>query len=99
MARLAGRKMLITGGASGIGKATATLFQQEGAAVAVLDRAGSAQAGGTFVPVDVADAASVQQAVRTAHTTLGGLDGVVNAAGIFSAAGLADTTAELFSQT
>ncbi len=99
MARLAGRKILITGGASGIGKATAALFRHEGAAVAVLDRAGRAEDGGIFVQVDVADAASVQQAVRTAEAALGGLDGVVNAAGIFSAAGLAETTAELFSQT
>jgi NAD(P)-dependent dehydrogenase (short-subunit alcohol dehydrogenase family) len=37
--------------------------------------------------------------VRAAETALGGLDGVVNAAGIFSPAGLADTTAELFSRT
>jgi NAD(P)-dependent dehydrogenase (short-subunit alcohol dehydrogenase family) len=51
-----------------------------------------------FVPVDVSDPDSVQQAVRTAATTLGGLDGVVNAAGIFSAAGIADTTADLFSR-
>jgi NAD(P)-dependent dehydrogenase (short-subunit alcohol dehydrogenase family) len=99
MARLAGRKILITGGASGIGKATAALFRQEGAAVAVLDRDGAAQDGGIFVAVDVADAASVQQAVRAAEAALGGLDGVVNAAGIFSPAGLADTTAELFSRT
>ena len=98
MARLAGRKILITGGASGIGKATAALFRQEGAAVAVLDRAGNAE-DGIFVQVDVADTDSVKQAVRTAEAALGGLDGVVNAAGIFSPAGLADTTAELFSRT
>jgi NAD(P)-dependent dehydrogenase (short-subunit alcohol dehydrogenase family) len=98
MARLAGRKILITGGVSGIGRATAALFQREGAGVAVLDRApGDWQ--GIFAPVDVADAASVQQAVRTAEAALGGLDGVVNAAGIFSAAGLADTSADLFSRT
>src|SRR3984957_12020675 len=98
MPRLAERKILITGGASGIGRATAVLFRGEGAKVAILDRPGSAQ-DGTFVPVDVADAASVRQAVRAAEAALGGLDGVVNAAGIFSAAGLADTTAALFSQT
>jgi NAD(P)-dependent dehydrogenase (short-subunit alcohol dehydrogenase family) len=98
MARLAGRRILITGGASGIGKATAALFRAEGAQVAILDRPGSASEG-IFVPVDVADATSVQQAVRAAESAMGGLDGVVNAAGIFSAAGLSDTTPDLFSQT
>jgi NAD(P)-dependent dehydrogenase (short-subunit alcohol dehydrogenase family) len=97
MARLTGRKILITGGASGIGLATAKLFRQEGAKVAVLDRATGAW-DGIFAQVDVADAASVQLAVRSAETALGGLDGVVNAAGIFSAAGLTDTTPELFSR-
>jgi NAD(P)-dependent dehydrogenase (short-subunit alcohol dehydrogenase family) len=98
MPRLNGRKILITGGASGIGYATAVLFRQEGANVAVLDRSTGAW-DGIFAQVDVADAASVQQAVRAAESALGGLDGVVNAAGIFSAAGLADTTADLFSRT
>ena len=98
MARLAGRKILITGGASGIGRATATLFQAEGARVAVLDRPGTAHEG-LFVPVDVADPTSVRQAVQTAQAELDGLDGVVNAAGIFCPAGLADTTADLFSRT
>jgi NAD(P)-dependent dehydrogenase (short-subunit alcohol dehydrogenase family) len=98
LGRLLGRKILITGGSSGIGRATAALFIHEGAKVAILDRSSN---GGEeiFVAVDVADPISVQQAVRTAESALGGLDGVVNAAGIFSAAGLADTTAELFSRT
>jgi NAD(P)-dependent dehydrogenase (short-subunit alcohol dehydrogenase family) len=98
VARLRERKILITGGASGIGRATALLFREEGARIAILDRPGAAQ-DGTFVPADVADPASVQQAVRAAEAALGGLDGVVNAAGIFSPAGLADTTAELFTKT
>ncbi|MFL5252905.1 MAG: SDR family NAD(P)-dependent oxidoreductase, partial [Rhodopila sp.] len=98
MARLQGRRIIITGGASGIGRATTTLFRQEGAAVAVLDRASSPDGAQSF-EVDVSDVASVAKAVAAAAAALGGLDGVVNAAGIFSAAGLADTTAELFNRT
>jgi NAD(P)-dependent dehydrogenase (short-subunit alcohol dehydrogenase family) len=98
LGRLTGRRILITGGSSGIGQATASLFIREGAKVAILDRTANGQ-DEIFVPVDVADPVSVQQAVQAAASALGGLDGVVNAAGIFSAAGLADTTAELFSRT
>jgi NAD(P)-dependent dehydrogenase (short-subunit alcohol dehydrogenase family) len=98
MARLQGRRIIITGGASGIGRATTALFAKHGAAVAVLDRAASPDGVASF-EVDVSDAASVRQAVDAAVKALGGLDGVVNAAGIFSAAGLADTSPELFSRT
>ena len=105
MARLAGRKIIITGGASGIGRSTARLFAREGAAVTVLDRSDEAAAtvakeiGGTAVAVDVSDPASVANAVAAAAAAMGGIDGLVNAAGIFSAAGLDDTSAELFSRT
>ncbi len=105
MARLTGRKIIITGGASGIGRATAHLFATEGAAVAVLDRSAEAAAevaraiGGTAIAVDVADPASVDSAVAAAAVAMGGVDGLVNAAGIFSAAGLLDSTADLFTRT
>lgn len=105
MARLDGRRIIVTGGASGIGRATCALFAAEGARVAVFDRSvDAAQAvagpiGGIAVAVDVADAAQVAAAVAKAAVALGGVDGLVNAAGIFSAAGLADTTPALFAQT
>jgi len=85
--RLRGRRVLVTGAASGIGLATARLFRQEGAAVAMLDRdeTGLAKArveGATTLVCDVADERQVRAAVALAATALGGLDGVVNSAGI-----------------
>src|SRR3981189_1638979 len=98
MARLAGRKILITGGASGIGRATAVLCAREGASVAVLDRSEDAARevasaiDGKAFGVDVADPGSVDAAVEQAGAAMGGIDGVVNAAGIFSSEGLTDTS-------
>ena len=97
MTRLAGRKILITGGASGIGRATAALFTREGASVAVLDRVVEAE-GGLVFAADVADPNSVSTAVERAAAAMGGLDGVVNAAGIFSSEGLTDTAPDLFNR-
>ncbi|MGW0531078.1 SDR family NAD(P)-dependent oxidoreductase [Streptomyces sp. NPDC003032] len=78
-----GLKALITGGASGIGRATADLLAVRGAEVAVLDLDPS----GVEKPLrayagDVADDASVRQAVASAAADLGGLDILVNNAGI-----------------
>jgi NAD(P)-dependent dehydrogenase (short-subunit alcohol dehydrogenase family) len=104
MSRLTGRRILITGAASGIGRATAVLCAKAGASVAVLDctadAAGqvAADIGGRAFPVDVADPASVNAAVAQAAAAMGGLDGVVNAAGIFSSEGLTDTSPELFNR-
>jgi NAD(P)-dependent dehydrogenase (short-subunit alcohol dehydrogenase family) len=104
MARLTGRKILITGGASGIGRATAELCAREGASVAVLDRSAeaagdvAARVKGVAFAADVADPASVAAAVRQAAAAMDGIDGVVNAAGIFSSEGLTDTSAELFNR-
>jgi NAD(P)-dependent dehydrogenase (short-subunit alcohol dehydrogenase family) len=79
--------VLVTGAASGIGLAIARLFRGEGAAVAMLDRdeaaLGKARVdGATALVCDVADERQVRAAVAQAAAALGGLDGVVNSAGI-----------------
>jgi NAD(P)-dependent dehydrogenase (short-subunit alcohol dehydrogenase family) len=99
MARLDGRRILVTGGASGIGRATGELFVREGAAVAVLDRDAAHFTGMHAITADVSDAASVARAVREAGQALGGLDGLVNAAGVFFNKGLMETTAEVWDTT
>src|SRR5262245_28119847 len=99
MARLAGRKVLITGGASGIGRATCELFAREGAAVAVLDRTAGQVGVAPVIAADVSDPASVAQAMRQAAQALDGLDGLVNAAGVFFDKGLIETTPEVWNTT
>ena len=85
--RLRGRRVLVTGAASGIGLAISRLFRREGAAVAMLDRdaAGLKAAqveGAVTLTCDVAEERQVRDAVGRAAGGLGGLDGVVNSAGI-----------------
>jgi NAD(P)-dependent dehydrogenase (short-subunit alcohol dehydrogenase family) len=86
--RLQGRRILITGAASGIGQRTAELFAAEGAALTLLDcdrkRLASVarETGGTAVEADVTQEPSVMRAVEQGATAMGGIDGVVNAAGI-----------------
>lgn len=105
MGRLSGRRIIVTGGASGIGRATARLFRQEGAAVAVLDRSDNAakavadEIGAVAFVCDVSDPASVSAAVAKAAEAMGGLDGLVNAAGILSETGIADTSPDVFART
>jgi NAD(P)-dependent dehydrogenase (short-subunit alcohol dehydrogenase family) len=74
---------LVTGGASGIGAATADLLQQRGARVAVLDRVTDGAPDGVLAaPCDVTDRDGVDRAVTTVVDRFGRLDVVVNNAGI-----------------
>ena len=88
MGRLDQKIAIITGAASGIGRATARRFAAEGARVVVADLAeeeGSALAteiGGTFVPVDVASEASVKDMYARVLEVYGGVDVLFNNAGI-----------------
>jgi NAD(P)-dependent dehydrogenase (short-subunit alcohol dehydrogenase family) len=83
MSEFAGMAALVTGGASGIGAATASLLAERGARVAVLDRDASNPSGGTLAFVaDVTDDASVRAAVEQAAGELGGIDVLANVAGI-----------------
>jgi NAD(P)-dependent dehydrogenase (short-subunit alcohol dehydrogenase family) len=78
-----GLKALVTGGASGIGRATAELLAARGAQVAILDLDPSTVEKPLFGHrADVADDASVRQAVAAAVADLGGLDVLINNAGI-----------------
>ncbi|MFK4070263.1 SDR family NAD(P)-dependent oxidoreductase [Streptomyces sp. NPDC029674] len=78
-----GLKALVTGGASGIGRATAELLAARGAEVAVLDLdPGSVRKPLHAYTADVGDDASVRDAVASAAADLGGLDVLVNNAGI-----------------
>ncbi|GKQ41446.1 SDR family NAD(P)-dependent oxidoreductase [Streptomyces sp. A012304] len=83
MTGLSGLKAVVTGGASGIGLATARALAAQGAEVAVLDLAPNGVPQPLLaLQADVGDDASVRAAVEAAATRFGGLDIVVNNAGI-----------------
>lgn len=93
MQDLAGKVIVITGGGSGVGRATALALVQTGAIPVLLGRSATplsealehiSEAGGTglAVPADVADEAAITAAFAQAAEELGGVDAVILAAGI-----------------
>ncbi|NUU21427.1 MAG: SDR family oxidoreductase [Streptomycetaceae bacterium] len=111
MNRLTGKRVLITGGASGIGQATVLRFLDEGARVvagdiaddglkATRERAEAAGTGDRLLTrtVDIGDEGSVAAGVPGAVEELGGLDVLVNAAGMLRGAHTHECTLDMWNQ-
>ena len=96
--RLSGLRVVVTGGARGIGGEIAARMSSEGARIAILDRLvaeGSAHAaalGGSFHEVDLVDPEATAAATTAALDALGGVDVLVNSAGILQLKPLLDVT-------
>jgi NAD(P)-dependent dehydrogenase (short-subunit alcohol dehydrogenase family) len=75
-------KAIVTGGCSGLGRATAEAFLAAGAQVSVFDMSGEAPRGAGLHNLDVRDEVAVARAVDEATDAMGGLNVLVNCAGI-----------------
>jgi len=109
MNRYEGRRVLVTGAGSGIGQATVLRMLAEGGRVVgadvseagladTVENAGDLAARLDTLVMDIADEASVRAGVATAVERLGGLDALVNAAGILRSSHTERTTLESFEQ-
>ena len=98
--RLAGRTALVFGAARGIGAAIAARFIEEGASVTISDTLRSegeetaADIGARFVSADVSDPAEVEAAVAASLDIAGGLDILVQNAGVYPWTLIENTTPE-----
>lgn len=102
--RLDGRRIVITGAASGIGKAIAELFHREGAQLSLIDcdargLATVAEAlKAVALPLDLSESGAIAPAVDRAAKEMGGLDGVVNCAAMGIARAIEETDLALLSK-
>ena len=98
--RFVGARVVVTGGARGIGAAIARSFAAQGASIAVLDRlvdecdAVADELSGVAVICDLADPAATTEATQTSIDRLGGIDVLVNNAGVFRITPLLDISAD-----
>ncbi len=96
--RLEGRRIVVTGAARGMGLATAEIFAAEGAKLALCDRdeqavrANADRLGQFGAGCDVSDEADVQRFCNEAESAMGGVDGLINAAGILIMKPLMETS-------
>ncbi|MBM4725904.1 SDR family NAD(P)-dependent oxidoreductase [Prescottella equi] len=106
MGVLEGRRALVTGGASGIGRAIAESYVDAGARVVIADRdltaaedAARAMAADGAVAVDVADEESVENAYAAAVGAIGVVDVLVNSAGILEESLLSEMSLDMWRRT
>lgn len=103
-----GKRVLVTGGTSGIGLAAAGMFLEQGAKVVLAGRSAKrgkdalqslpdpVRSGAAFLPCDVTDADACSRLVTDAAAWLGGLDVLVNSAGIYVEQPIESMTEEIF---
>jgi len=105
--RLRGKRVIVTGGATGIGRACVQRFVAEGAQVVIgdINRIGAEEViartgdGASFLPCDVSAEESVAEFVHSAASKLGGIDVVVNNAGMLIHKNIGDITVAEWDRT